>query len=1143
MDTNQNRLNLFISIDTIKTFMDKHADNQEPELQKLFADCAYTVDITDAAQRLFYRASPDQIELELDWRGLIYQAEESETHRQAVLTLDQQGNVQGNAPDELQNVMQIFLFFCLNMSLWLSEHGVFEKYTDLNPKQQGILVEEQGNELVLNPVSGDERPDLVCRTLSGEMKLMRPYEADMMREVLLDAMPIEKKEAAAEGGDVRMMKHLFQYYMGDYTSAHKDLERNARAMMKLMRAASGEGEEIHEEEEEDTRNPEKAFYWLKKLAESGDTGAMNTLGDFYMKAFGTERDFERAAEWKAKAVENGAEEEDSLGQVLLSAAEMKAKAEAGDTEGQANYARILALFAQYRTDLGDKADEEEAFRWAQKSASKSDPDGIFTLASFYENGTGTAKDATKAFRLFERAANKGHVPSQARLGQMYFQGNGTQENPQAAYEWSRKAAEAGDMNGMSNLAACYLLGKGVEQNAGKAVEWLQKAASLGDEGAKGLLEKLGAPLKPQQEEESQPQTVEEAEQMAEQGSVKAMKLLINYYINRPGGKDDLYEAHKWAKKAADLGDEEAKQICANLEATFNGETISFEDAKRGAENGNPGLQKILADYYATGYKTERDLVKALYWMKKAAASGDQRFAEHAQGFVDNFSDIEEVIKQADEGNPRAQAQLAEKYVGISQNYTEYNQENGQRDAFKMAGKSASAGDPRGMYVLGICYENGYGTEVDFDKAFDLYKKSAELADPRGELSLSQVYLLGRGTETDPDAAVAWLEKAEQHGNPEAEQARTMYPQIMFGMGLDKMGDGANSGGSNPELGARLVKKAAELGHGAAQGALGMLYLNGNNVKQDFEAGIGWLRKAADNGNAQSAQALKQLERPEAYFAAANKEFSEKENADKEKVFRLMKHAAEGGLAVAQDNLGFMYMNGYGVQVDYTAGMEWFRKAAEQGNESALRNIRKYESADGMFMTALAEFTLKRKAGMTDCQNAYELLKKAAESGSPEAMNLLGVFFADPTELAAKFGLALEADPERARSLFEKALQTKPDLKQAENNLKKLEDLKAAKEAGREPDRELKWAVALKKPTSGSQEDTKPVSEEAPAETPEQGAGAAATAEHTPEKPEEMSQDVLCRQYQANGKCRYCGGDFRKGLFSTKCLRCGKKKDY
>lgn len=1184
MDTNQNRLNLFISIDTIKTFMDKHADNQEPELQKLFADCAYTVDITDAAQRLFYRASPDQIELELDWRGLIYQAEESETHRQAVLTLDQQGNVQGNAPDELQDVMQIFLFFCLNMSLWLSEHGVFEKYTDLNPKQQGILVEEQGNELVLNPVSGDERPDLVCRTLSGEMKLMRPYEADMMREVLLDAMPIEKKEAAAEGGDVRMMKHLFQYYMGDYTSAHKDLERNARAMMKLMRAASGEGEEIHEEEEEDTRNPEKAFYWLKKLAESGDAGAMNTLGDFYMKAFGTERDFERAAEWKAKAVENGAEEEDSLGQVLLSAAEMKAKAEAGDTEGQANYARILALFAQYRTDLGDKADEEEAFRWAQKSASKSDPDGIFTLASFYENGTGTAKDATKAFRLFERAANKRHVPSQARLGQMYFQGEGTAENPQAAYEWSRKAAEAGDANGMSNLAACYLLGKGVEQNPGKAVEWLQKAAALGDEGAKGLLEKLGVPLKPQREEEPQPQTVEEAEKMAQQGSVKAMKLLAHYYAHRPGGREDLVVAQKWAQKAADQGDTEIQSLLNELNANLSGKMASFEDVRTAAESGDPFAEQLLGTYYAVGHETEISLSKALYWNRKAAAGG----IVDAQEFVDYFDGIGELEQKAKQGDAQAEADLAGKYIAAGRKY-ENASEKLFAEALKLAECSAGKGNPHGGFMLGLCNENGYGMEPNPEEAFRLYKQSAESGDPDGQCELSHAYMYGIGTEHNQSEAFHWakssadlgngralmnlatfyelgvggvsadyeeavrlLQKAVEKGVPDAERelANLTSPDGMLMIGKTILGLRPEFGEPDREQAAKLMERAAEGGNAEAQYLMGMLCLNGIGVEQDHEKAVEWFRKGAEGGNEDAINNLAQYDRPEAYNLAANMEFAKKENADKEKVFRLMKHAAEGGLATAQsalgllyirgygvwpdyeagmewfrkaadqgdengdkalmqydkaegwsraasmelqakdrmpdrekayrmmkraaeaglasaqNNLGLFYMSGIGVEPDYEAGMEWFRKAADQGYDSAAKNIQMYQSADGLFLAAAGHSAYAQKTE-TACPAGYKLLTRAIAAGSAEAVNMQGVMYGGVVKITESFGQTIEKDYERARACFEKALEIKPDLEMAKNNLKKLEDVEEAERVGRETDATLKWIVMQKRPSQNT----------------------------------------------------------------------------
>ena len=36
---------------------------------------------------------------------------------------------------------------------------------------------------------------------------------------------------------------------------------------------------------------------------------------------------------------------------------------------------------------------------------------------------------------------------------------------------------------------------------------------------------------------------------------------------------------------------------------------------------------------------------------------------------------------------------------------------------------------------------------------------------------------------------------------------------------------------------------------------------------------------------------------------------------------------------------------------------------------------------------------------------------------------------------------------------------------------------------------------------------------------------------------------LLEYRRKQGLCSYCGGAFKKGLFSTKCRNCGRKKDY
>ena len=53
-------------------------------------------------------------------------------------------------------------------------------------------------------------------------------------------------------------------------------------------------------------------------------------------------------------------------------------------------------------------------------------------------------------------------------------------------------------------------------------------------------------------------------------------------------------------------------------------------------------------------------------------------------------------------------------------------------------------------------------------------------------------------------------------------------------------------------------------------------------------------------------------------------------------------AAEQGNAKAQYNLGLRYENGQGVAQDYGKAVEWYTKAAEQGLELAIEKLEKME---------------------------------------------------------------------------------------------------------------------------------------------------------------------------------------------------------
>ncbi|KAF9098139.1 hypothetical protein BGX23_006944 [Mortierella sp. AD031] len=77
-------------------------------------------------------------------------------------------------------------------------------------------------------------------------------------------------------------------------------------------------------------------------------------------------------------------------------------------------------------------------------------------------------------------------------------------------------------------------------------------------------------------------------------------------------------------------------------------------------------------------------------------------------------------------------------------------------------------------------------------------------------------------------------------------------------------------------------------------------------------------------------------------------------------------AAEQGDPRGQRRIGYLYYHGYGVMQNYSTAMEWYRKAADQGNAEAQREI---------------GFLYKYGRGVPkDYSQAMEWYKKAADQG-------------------------------------------------------------------------------------------------------------------------------------------------------------------
>ena len=116
----------------------------------------------------------------------------------------------------------------------------------------------------------------------------------------------------------------------------------------------------------------------------------------------------------------------------------------------------------------------------------------------------------------------------------------------------------------------------------------------------------------------------------------------------------------------------------------------------------------------------------------------------------------------------------------------------------------------------------------------------------------------------------------------------------------------------------------------AQFNLGLMYLTGRGVQQDYSAAALWFRKAAEQGYALAQSNLGTLYRDGQGVA----------QDDTEAVMWFRK-AADQGDAVAEFLLGNQYAFGKGVPQDYSEAMIWFRKAAEQGHPRAMHRSRRH----------------------------------------------------------------------------------------------------------------------------------------------------------------------------------------------------------
>jgi uncharacterized protein len=124
-----------------------------------------------------------------------------------------------------------------------------------------------------------------------------------------------------------------------------------------------------------------------------------------------------------------------------------------------------------------------------------------------------------------------------------------------------------------------------------------------------------------------------------------------------------------------------------------------------------------------------------------------------------------------------------------------------------------------------------------------------------------------------------------------------------------------------------LDKAISLSYAPAMAAMGQLYMEGRCGKHDYAAGLRWLKKAAEGGDAEAH-----------YFIGIAYEQGRGVVADQTEATRWFLKGAQMGDPSSQNSLGIRLAEGIGTRKSIEEAVGWFRKGAEQGNYEAACNL-------------------------------------------------------------------------------------------------------------------------------------------------------------------------------------------------------------
>ena len=514
----------------------------------------------------------------------------------------------------------------------------------------------------------------------------------------------------------------------------------------------------------------------------------------------------------------------------------------------------------------------------------------------------------------------------------------------------RKGADRGDKDAQFQLGLAYHEGKhGVKQDMATAARWFKPAAA--------------------------------------QGHTDASAYLGWHYFHGKGIERDLARAVQFSTFASDHGSAWAPRTLGEIYR--GGGPGQPKDEKKAREyfqlavdRGDAQAHYSLGECFASGIGGPRNLAAAKKWWAKGAALGDERSKAALDSATTRTGNSEAErlwLKDALAGDPEAQFQLGWFHFFGGKGLTPNEPEgfawylkaatNGHAQAMSQAGwcyrngrgvernlpesvrlltKAANLGSSHAQQNLGWSYETGQGVPQSFDKAAELYEKAAKQNDAWGRFLLGNCYADGKGKPIDHKKAVELWELAAPD-LPDAKKALEAYRA---------------AGNKIEPTAVRLFRADAEKGNTDAQVRLGYAYLYGTEgVTKDYKEAVKWLQIAADHD---SGEAFAQL--GFCYLNGFGVPLNKAKGLDH------YLRGANKGSALGINGAAWCYTTGQGTAKDETKALEWYRKGADAGD-----SVSQYEAGVRL---------LEGRGGPKDRDAGVKYLTKSAAQGNADAKKVL-----------------------------------------------------------------------------------------------------------------------------------------------------------